>query len=260
MSDIAQSSRQGFLASSPLAQAVIVTAIAIITFIVIYYAYFSVGQADYVNVITGIARGNVLMTIPQNPNNGDSLTLYHSRDRPGGVEFSYIFWIHPHSFPTGEALKTVFIKGTKFQGSDSPNAKNMMAPGVFLKSNSSMRVYMNTFNNPIEYIDVNNLAAGKWSHIVIQVTGNKLFIFVNGILERTLMLSGIPRVNFYDLKIGDGENGFSGDIADIIYYRRALTQTEIRELFKRPINTNYVSGSASEATANTQERSASLYQ
>jgi hypothetical protein len=248
----------GFIPSSPLAQAVIITSLAIITFAVIYFVYFKVGEADYVNIFTGILNGNETMTINQDPNLDGSKTLLQSRDRPGGIEFAYVFWINPTAFPDN-GLRRVFVKGTIVDGQlPTQNGKNMMAPGVFLLPNSTMRIYMNTLNNPIEYVDVQNLLTKWWTHVVIQVQRNQIEVYLNGNVVVSKPLTGVPRLNFYNLNIGHANHGFAGKIADLTYYRRALTLTEIRSLGNKP-RSNYFVTTSKEDNSQINERSPDLH-
>ena len=159
------------------------------------------------------------------------------------MEFSYSFWmlIMDVSYRPGQ-WKHIFHKG----GSTSyPNR----APGVWLHpTKNSIRVYMNTFNNPLEYVDVDNIPVKKWvcvqvilqnvnSHVdepkdfVEKERNHVLDVYINGTVKKSKILDSIPKQNNGDLWV-NLFGGFDGYLSKLRYYDEALQYEEIQEIIK----------------------------
>ncbi len=117
---------------------------------------------------------------------------------------------------------------------------------TWLRLNSSTTQYT-AFNTEDEnggsfigVAEAGNLANGKWNHLVAIRSGLQTKIYLNGSLlaERT-STTGIKNVsNAGNFKIGmqegtgDFNNYFIGQLDDLIIYKRALTEAEVKMLYK----------------------------
>lgn len=159
--------------------------------------------------------------VPQNPNLDGSLPLRRSLNEDSGIEFSYVLWIlvDDWTYRSGQ-WKHVFHKGN----ADSwPNR----APGVWLHPNENkIRVYMNTYNNIGEYVDIDNVPISKWVHLAVILKDSYLDVYVDGFLKKRLQLSGIPKQNFGDLWI-NANGGFSGYLSRMKYYDYAISFAQL---------------------------------
>ena len=58
---------------------------------------------------------------------------------------------------------------------------------------------MNTLNNILEYVEVDNIPIKRWVHMAIVLNGTYLDVYVNGYLRKRHELSGVAKQNFGDL-------------------------------------------------------------
>ena len=104
--------------------------------------------------------------------------LYRS-DNKNGIEFTYSFWfvIENMEYKFGD-WKHMFQKGTKHH-------IPIRAPGVFIHPDkNSIRIYMNTMENILEYVDVDNVSIQRWVHMAISLNHKYLDVYVNGRLKK----------------------------------------------------------------------------
>lgn len=176
-----------------------------------------------------------------------------------GVEFSYSFYLYvnPSTFTGDDTLKHVFHKGFV-------TPWPLMGPGVFVKGDSNtLRVVMNTHQNPMTYVDVENIPVRKWFHCVLVCKKNSLEVYLNGNLIKKLPFEGtLPYQNFQDLimfsplkytlsktqvaslaNVGLGgqllrfEGAFSGSLSNLTYFAYAISYTEIQALTTAGVST-----------------------
>ncbi|TJZ59912.1 PKD domain-containing protein [Sphingobacterium olei] len=83
-----------------------------------------------------------------------------------------------------------------------------------------------------------NVTNGQWNHVVCVRRGNRSLIYVNGVVVREGTTATVKTVsNAGDFKIALQEtatgfnNFFKGDLDDLVVYRKALTEAEIKFLY-----------------------------
>lgn len=166
------------------------------------------------------------LVVLQDPNKPGSINLPRSSNEKGGIEMTYSCWmfIDDYNYKLGQ-WKHVFHKGNE---TSWPNR----APGVWLHPDkNAMRVYMNTYNEISDHVDIENIPVNKWFCLIIIVKGENLDVFVNGNLKNSLKLSGIPKQNYGDLYI-NAFGGYSGYLSRLRYYDYALNYSEIDGVLK----------------------------
>lgn len=209
----------------------------LLRYIVIQY-YNSVNKSPY--LVSGTKSGKHTVVIYQDPDSINYIPINRSENEDG-MEFTYSFWIliMDVSYRPGQ-WKHVFHKG----GSTSyPNR----APGVWLHpTKNSIRVYMNTFNDPLEYVDVDNIPVKKW--VCIQVVlqninshrdepkdfidkdrNHVIDIYVNGNVKKSKILDSIPKQNNGNLWV-NLFGGFDGYLSKLRYFNKSLKYEEIQEI------------------------------
>ena len=160
-----------------------------------------------------------------------------------GMEFTYSFWIYIMSlnYKPGE-WKHIMHKGS---ATSYPNR----APGVWLHpTKNSLRVYMNTFDNPTEYVDVDDIPIKKWvciqlvlqninSHTtadedIVDLDNNQVLdIYINGQNKKTMLFKSVPKQNNGDLYINQ-YGGYDGFFSRLKYYPYAVEFKQIGALVK----------------------------
>jgi len=106
----------------------------------------------------------------------------------------------------------------------------------------SCRIYFtnNTENDTdqLPYYDL-KLPSQKWNHIVFNYTSKHVDLFVNGKLERTYYFKkNIPTYMDSDAIITGSENGLSGSICNIRYYKKNLSQRDVVNIYNPLMNKN----------------------
>jgi hypothetical protein len=177
-------------------------------------------------IVDGTKDARRRLVISQDPNKPGSINLPRSLNEQGGIEFSYSSWlfIDNYNYKLGQ-WKHVFHKGNE-------TSWPLRAPGVWLHPDkNALRVYMNSYNEISEYLDVENIPINKWFCLIIIVKGQNLDCYVNGNLKKSLKLSGIPKQNYGDVFI-NAFGGFSGYLSRLRYYDYALNYGELDGILK----------------------------
>ena len=87
---------------------------------------------------------------------------------------------------------------------------------------------------------LNDIADGEWHHVVGTWDGTDQSIYIDGVLDSTVVRPGIGQINntVTPLEIGRAESGgvperyFSGQLDDLAIYSRALSAAEVLALFQ----------------------------
>ena len=167
------------------------------------------------------------LVVTQDPKNENSITLYRSNGDLGEMQFTYSFWfaIENMEYKFGE-WKHIFHKGNK---TSYPNR----APGVFIHPDkNAIRIYMNTFDNILEYVDIENIPIKRWVHMAIVLNGKYFDIYVNGYLRKRHEFKSMVKQNFGDLWV-NLYGGFEGYICRLRYYRYALKYNQIEDIVRK---------------------------
>lgn len=177
------------------------------------------------------------LNISQDPKNVNYIPINRS-DGQDGIQFTYGFWflIDNLEYKKGE-WKHMFHKGN---ASSFPNR----APGVYIHpTQNTIRVYMNTQDNILEYVDVDNIPIRKWVYMNIILKQNTtdakiskqgtttLDIYINGYSKVRKELKSLPKQNDDDLWV-NMFGGFEGYMSNMKYYPYAIDFNEINKNIK----------------------------
>jgi len=205
--------------------------IMIVVLVIIYYVgkyllnkYIS-GQTETPYLLSGSKNGKNALVVSQDPGNVNYIPINKS-DGKDGIQFTYGFWflLNGFDYKKGE-WKHMFHKGNS---SSYPNR----APGVWIHPDkNSIRVYMNTLDNILEYADVDNLPIRKWIYMNVILNNKHLDLYINGYLKIRKELSSLPKQNDDDFWVSMF-GGFDGYISNIRYYSYAIDFTEINSMIK----------------------------
>jgi len=212
-----------------------------VSYLVSYY-YKQMDRSPLLIPHTKNAKHTVIVS--QDPDSINYIPIKRS-DNEEGIEFAYSFWslILDYDYKNGE-WKHMFHKGNS---SSYPNR----APGVWLHPNENkMRIYMNTFDNILEYIDIDDIPVKKWFSTTIMLQNASthsdktkdvkvsdgpshiMDVYINGNLKKSKLLTSIPRQNNGDLWV-NLFGGFSGYISRLQYYSYAPDYTEVEAYLKQ---------------------------
>jgi hypothetical protein len=176
-------------------------------------------------------NGKQALVVSQDPTSINYIPIKKSENQEG-IQFTYGFWflIENFDYKKGE-WKHVFHKGNS---SSYPNR----APGVwFHPDKNAIRVYMNTVDNILEYVDIDNVPIRKWVYMNIILNNRNLDLYINGYLKVRKELSSLPKQNDDDLWVSMF-GGFEGYLSNIRYYSYAIDFNEINSNIKSGPSTN----------------------
>lgn len=218
----------------------IILIIHFLSYVISYY-YKRVDKSPLIIPHTKNAKHTVIVS--QDPESINYIPIARS-DNEEGIELAYSFWtlILDFDYKNGE-WKHIFHKGNS---TSYPNR----APGVWLHPNENkMRVYMNTFDNILEYVDIDDIPIKKWFCTTIVLQNSKshsdktkdveptnaashiLDVYINGNLKKSKLLTSIPRQNNGDLWV-NLFGGFSGYVSRLQYHSYAPDYKEIEAYLK----------------------------
>ena len=176
-------------------------------------------------------NGKQALVVSQDPTSINYIPIKKSENQDG-IQFTYGFWflIENFDYKKGE-WKHVFHKGNS---SSYPNR----APGVwFHPDKNSIRVYMNTMDNILEYADIDNIPVRKWVYMNVILNNKNLDLYINGYLKVRKELTSIPKQNDDDFWV-NMYGGFEGYLSNIRYYSYAVDFNEIYSNIRNGPSTN----------------------
>jgi len=142
-----------------------------------------------------------------------------------GLSFTYNFWIYIADWQYKfSEKKTIFIKGQPAN----------RAPEVYLTpSQNSLGVAISTFADPSgEVAVIDNIPLQKWINIAVILDNRTLDIYLDGKLERSYVLKGVPRMNRNALQFAPN-GGFYGQISMFRYFNRPITPDEAFSIYSQ---------------------------
>jgi hypothetical protein len=151
-----------------------------------------------------------------------------------GTEATYSFWLKicPDNFNKGNTIwKTVWYRGDSI-GTDSMYQKK--TPGVYLAPNTNKMIITVACDKGVDEanaIVLDDIPLNNWFCITIVLEGRSLDCYLNGLLEKSISLTGAP--DMINSNVIKGKNGFNGLIAFFRYNSAALDSNNILDLFER---------------------------
>ena len=143
-----------------------------------------------------------------------------------GLEFSYSVWIYIQDWTRG--WKNIFVKGDKTDGAGTNSAR---APGLWLyPDTNALHARINTFASPNEGCDIKNIPLQKWVHIAYILNNRTVDIYIDGKLERSCVLRGVPKLNDEPVRVCDN-GGYFGKISNLVYFRYAMKPDEVYKIY-----------------------------
>ena len=195
-------------------------------------------------LINGMIDATQMITFTQDPSLNGSATIYRSNNATDGIEFTWSVWIFINNLQYLEGqYKHVFYKGNNNLESNGLNFPNN-APGLYIAPNTnSLVVMMNTFNDINEETVIPDIPLNKWVNVIIRCQNNKLDVYVNGTITRSVELMGVPKQNYGDVYVA-ANGGFNGYISNLWYYNYALGTSDIANIMAKGPNTTLTSTSS----------------
>ena len=215
--------------------------IKVVILVIVLIGLYYLGKFLISKYVTANVSSPYLLNTTKNAKNAlvvsqDSTSVNYipikKSEEQDGIQFTYSFWflVENFDYKKGE-WKHVLHKGNS---SSYPNR----APGVwFHPDKNAIRVYMNTVDNILEYVDIDNIPIRKWVYMNIILNNRNLDLYVNGYLKVRKELSSLPKQNDDDLWVSMF-GGFEGYLSNIRYYSYAIDFNEINNNIKSGPSTN----------------------
>lgn len=145
-----------------------------------------------------------------------------------GMEFTYSVWIFIQDWTKG--WKNILVKGDR---NNSPGTSASRSPGLWLyPDTNALYARINTAASPNEGCDIKNIPLQKWVHIAYILNNRTVDIYIDGKLERSCVLRGVPIRNNKPLYVCDN-NGYFGKISNLVYYKYALKPNEVYDVYSK---------------------------
>lgn len=182
-------------------------------------------------IIYAIRKANQLST--ENPVIiGSPIDAWETRDPieipnpSSGYNLSYSMWIYVRDWDYRFGKwKNIMWKGNTTVPRHSPSV------WLYPLTNSIKVVTSHTGANGMTSCDVENIPLQKWVHLTYVLNNRSVDIYVNGKLERTCVLEGIPVNNANDKLNVNFNNGFYGKMGKMQYFTKSLSPEEIVSLY-----------------------------
>jgi len=192
-------------------------------------------------IIKGIMDGSYPVRIPQNPNDSKSVPVLKSNNQSTGMEFSWSVWLYLNDLGSSTTkYQHIFSKGDNLFNETTNIASVNNAPGLYLTpANNTFHIIMNTVSSDKvnEVVDVSNIPIKKWVNVILRLQNTGFDVYINGIISKRIILQYVPKQNYDDIFVCQN-GGFSGKLADLRYFSRALNIFEINSIVSSGPNTS----------------------
>lgn len=232
---------QTFLAQNSMLEYLIFIIMVIIIFTIVYSTgvniMASIFQPSSPYLVKGMINGNNSLTIPQDPSQSGAIPLPRSTNEAQGIEFTWSIWINITDLDNQNGqYKHIFNKGDNNQMTSDKVFTPNNAPGLYIAPNTNeLVVFMNTFSMIDQTITIPDIPLMSWINIIIRVEGSYFDAYINGVLVKRLILTGVPKQNNGSIYVAQN-SGFHGYISDLRYFNEALQPGDILALVKRGPN------------------------
>ena len=228
-------SRQGvnrYRNSSTMGKVIFFIVLLLIIALIIYLVYYAV-QANK------NASSNVLVIVNDVIDAMVARPLVELPQVTQGMNQSISTWIYVKdwNYNFGQYKNILWI------GNSSAGEKARHSPSLWLYplTNSLKVVTSTSAVSGVESCDIQNIPLMSWVNITYVLNNRTVNIYINGLLERSCALQGIPLIANDPMYITSGSPnaGFYGKIGKTVYYTYALLPNDVSNIYQQgPLGTN----------------------
>jgi len=164
-----------------------------------------------------------------------------------GMNQSFSTWIYikDWNYKFGQ-YKNILWKGNVANPStpavNGNKVANIHCPSIWLYplTNSLKVVTTTSVSEQVESCDIQNIPLMTWVHIVYVLNNRTVDLYINGKLERSCALRGIPTITNDPVYITQGtpQAGFYGKIGKTQYFTKALLPNDVASIYQKgPLGT-----------------------
>jgi len=164
-----------------------------------------------------------------------------------GMNQTFSTWIYVKdwNYKFGQ-YKNILWKGNPSTTSTAPadpNVGNNHCPSIWLYPLTNSLKVMTSTSAPehVESCDIQNIPLLAWVHITYVLNNRTVDIYINGKLERSCALKGIPTITNDPVYIttGSPQAGYYGKIGKTQYFTTALLPNDVANLYQQgPLGTS----------------------
>lgn len=203
-----------------------IVVLVVILIIVILIIYFWAKSA-HENSLRKSRNSPILVNAPRNAYGGYlARRPQHVPNPTEGLAFTYSMWIYvaDWNYNFGQ-MKNILVKG------DPAKDPNRFAPGLwFYPRTNAIHARINTHADANEGCDIKNFPLQKWVNLVYILNNRTVDIYIDGKLERSCVLRGVPILNNDPVRICDNPS-YWGQISRVQYFNRALAPHEVSKIY-----------------------------
>lgn len=164
-----------------------------------------------------------------------------------GMNQTFSTWIYVKDWNYKfEQYKNILWKGNPnltATVAQNPSVGNVHCPSIWLYplTNSLKVVTSTSVPEQVESCDIQNIPLMSWVHIVYVLNNRSVDIYMNGKLERSCALRGIPTITNDPVYItaGNPQPGYYGKIGKTQYFTKALLPNDVANLYQQgPLGTS----------------------
>ena len=196
-------------------------------------------------LVNGMAPADHGFSVPQDPSTSGSIPIVRSINQREGIEFTWSIWLFIDKLTQMGRYKHIFHKGNtdlQQQNNSSGLYYPNNAPGLYIHPNkNALVVVMNTFDNIMEEIEVDDIPLNKWINVIIRCENTTLDVYINGTIVKRHQLTSVPKQNYDDVYVAMN-GGFDGYISDLRYFDYALGTSKIQSIVESGPNLKMKSG------------------
>ena len=179
------------------------------------------------------SRNPILIGHPTNAftgnDNGLKSSGYTLPRSTNPYNFTYSFWVYVSDWNYKfKQWKNIFIR--------QPPGKNptSIEPGLyFYPMTNAIHARISTTQDPNEGCDIKNIPLQKWVHIAYVLNTRNVDMYVDGKLERSCVLKGIPVIRNNSKVFIAKNGGFYGQIARFQFFNSALQPDDVLNIYSR---------------------------
>lgn len=216
-----------------------------------------IGVVMYQNYLIRKQNSPTFITKPLHATKGKIIESKKVPVMVDGTEYTYSFWIFVNDWNyRNEKPKHVLHRGDSKCKIANPSVwiypntnKLMIRFQTYGEQGSDSQVnnsnlypkYPNNTMNPIDdeslmkgrnnYVcDIDNIPLQRWVHVSIVLWNRTTDVYINGKLNRSCILAGVPKLNNGNVYIGQF-GGFDGLVSKLRYYNKALDPNQIYQTY-----------------------------
>lgn len=221
-----------YQSASPFQKVIFFIVLVLFIIFISYIIYLSYRAASKIDAASPIINNDVVDAyVAYNPVNLPTIST--------GMTQTFSTWIYVKdwNYNFGK-YKNILWKG------NPSGSQQVHCPSLWLYplTNSLKVVTSTSAPEGVESCDIQNIPLMSWVHIVYVLNNRTVDIYINGQLERSCALKGIPNITNDPVYMCQGNPaGYYGKLGKTQYFTRALLPNEVADIYQKgPLgNTQY---------------------